>query len=183
MHSNASTTTVEGGGACVIDCDSRHQLSWNTFSRTRVATLHRDTLHANVRSGSKDANASPPTSGPVRPSTRPRQSGQRRSCSRPPRPAFHSPTTASTGAASLSRASIVSAIGCSILRPSISRPFAARGVGDETTGIRAVASYVRLPCPRCGGSRFESRPHFPPRQKSEEWRALAPREHVASLDS
>jgi hypothetical protein len=36
----------------------------------------------------------------------------------------------------------------------------ARGLGDEGTGLRAVAGFVREPCPRCGGSRFETRPEF-----------------------
>jgi hypothetical protein len=37
-----------------------------------------------------------------------------------------------------------------------------RRIGDERTGIRALAVMVRQPCPRCGGRRFESRPDFPP---------------------
>ena len=36
----------------------------------------------------------------------------------------------------------------------------ARGMGGAETGIRAVASFVEEPCPRCGGRRFESRPDF-----------------------
>ncbi len=36
----------------------------------------------------------------------------------------------------------------------------ARGLGGADTGIRAVASFVEEPCPRCGGRRFESRPDF-----------------------
>lgn len=36
----------------------------------------------------------------------------------------------------------------------------ALGVGDERTGIRAVAGFVDRPCPRCGGRRFETRPAF-----------------------
>jgi hypothetical protein len=36
----------------------------------------------------------------------------------------------------------------------------ARGVGGAGTGIKAVAGFVREPCPRCGGTRFESRPDF-----------------------
>ena len=51
------------------------------------------------------------------------------------------------------------------------RRLSARGVGGETTGVRAVASYVRQPCPRCGGARFESRPYFPPIAKGEGWSA------------
>ncbi len=47
------------------------------------------------------------------------------------------------------------------LEPVIRR-LMARGVGDERTGIRAVAGFVREPCPRCGGWRFETRPDFPP---------------------
>lgn len=45
----------------------------------------------------------------------------------------------------------------------------ARGVGDASTGIRAVAAFIRAPCPRCGGKRFESRPDFRPvaRHKDE----------------
>jgi hypothetical protein len=37
----------------------------------------------------------------------------------------------------------------------------ARGVGDEHTGIRAVARFVRTPCARCGGVRFETTPARP----------------------
>jgi len=37
----------------------------------------------------------------------------------------------------------------------------ARGLGDEHTGIKAVAGFVRAPCPKCGGSRFDARPAFP----------------------
>ena len=37
---------------------------------------------------------------------------------------------------------------------------AARELGGEGTGITAVAGFVREPCPRCGGSRFETRPEF-----------------------
>lgn len=51
---------------------------------------------------------------------------------------------------------------------------AARGVGGEGTGIRAVASFVRAPCPRCGGSRFESRPYFPGAPKDAGWRSPEP---------
>ena len=36
----------------------------------------------------------------------------------------------------------------------------ARGLGDETTGVKAVAGFVEAPCRRCGGHRFESRPSF-----------------------
>ena len=36
----------------------------------------------------------------------------------------------------------------------------ARGLGDETTGIKAVAAFVTEPCRRCGGGRFETRPSF-----------------------
>ena len=36
----------------------------------------------------------------------------------------------------------------------------ARGVGDETTGVKAVAGFVKAPCRRCGGVRFETRPSF-----------------------
>jgi hypothetical protein len=43
----------------------------------------------------------------------------------------------------------------------------ARGLGDETTGIMAVADFVRRPCPRCGGERFETAPAFPIRAKGE----------------
>ena len=36
----------------------------------------------------------------------------------------------------------------------------ARGLGDETTGVKAVAAFVAAPRRRCGGHRFESRPSF-----------------------
>lgn len=49
-----------------------------------------------------------------------------------------------------------------------------RGIGGEQTGVRAVAGYVREPCPQCGGDRFESRPHFPQRPKGKEWQPIAP---------
>lgn len=42
----------------------------------------------------------------------------------------------------------------------------ARGFGDETTGVKAVAGFVTEPCRRCGGGRFETRPHFPQRAAS-----------------
>jgi len=45
----------------------------------------------------------------------------------------------------------------------------ARGLGDERTGIRAVAGFVAAPCPTCGGSRFETRPHFPTKPKGPGW--------------
>ena len=35
------------------------------------------------------------------------------------------------------------------------------GLGDERTGIKAVASFVSRPCPRCGSWRFDTRPDFP----------------------
>lgn len=35
-----------------------------------------------------------------------------------------------------------------------------RGYGDENTGIRAVARFISEPCTRCGGTRFETKPHF-----------------------
>lgn len=37
----------------------------------------------------------------------------------------------------------------------------ARGVGDERTGIRAVAALMTGPCPQCGAWAWESRPDFP----------------------
>lgn len=37
----------------------------------------------------------------------------------------------------------------------------ARGVGGDETGIRAVARLTNRPCPRCGKTDFQSRPHFP----------------------
>lgn len=36
-----------------------------------------------------------------------------------------------------------------------------RGLGDESTGIRAVAGFVAIPCPRCAGLRFQTMPSFP----------------------
>lgn len=49
------------------------------------------------------------------------------------------------------------------------RRLAARGVGGERTGIEAQAGFVREPCPRCGGARFETRPHFPGLPKPPGW--------------
>jgi hypothetical protein len=46
------------------------------------------------------------------------------------------------------------------LEPVIRR-LEARGLGGERTGIRAVAGFVREPCPSCGAGRFETRPAFP----------------------
>jgi len=45
----------------------------------------------------------------------------------------------------------------------------ARGVGDETTGIKEVAGYVNRPCPRCAGLRFETMPWFPAKPKGPGW--------------
>jgi hypothetical protein len=45
----------------------------------------------------------------------------------------------------------------------------ARGLGDAGTGIKAVASYVTDPCPRCGGRRFETTPAFPVIPKAARW--------------
>jgi len=36
----------------------------------------------------------------------------------------------------------------------------ARGLGDEQTGIRAVASFAERPCQRCGAMRWSTRPAF-----------------------
>jgi hypothetical protein len=38
----------------------------------------------------------------------------------------------------------------------------ARGVGGAATGVRALAALVTHRCPRCGASRFDCRPDFPP---------------------
>ena len=54
------------------------------------------------------------------------------------------------------------------------RRLEARGVGSAQTGIRGIARFVREPCPRCGGTRFESRPGFQPITKEEGWRSPAP---------
>jgi hypothetical protein len=51
----------------------------------------------------------------------------------------------------------------------------ARGVGDERTGIIGLARYVRNPCPRCGGSRFQTAPSFPAIPKGEGWAYEGPR--------
>jgi hypothetical protein len=40
-----------------------------------------------------------------------------------------------------------------------------QGLGGASTGIRAVADFVREACPRCGGRCFESRPDFKPMVK------------------
>lgn len=37
----------------------------------------------------------------------------------------------------------------------------ARGLGDERTGVRAVARLAERPCARCGATRWETRPSFP----------------------
>jgi hypothetical protein len=57
---------------------------------------------------------------------------------------------------------------------SVIRRLRVRGVGDQTTGIKAVASFVRAPCPRCGGERFESRPDFPGLPKDPGWLSPPP---------
>lgn len=36
----------------------------------------------------------------------------------------------------------------------------ARGLGDEGTGIRAVARFAERPCARCGAMRWETMPAF-----------------------
>jgi hypothetical protein len=54
------------------------------------------------------------------------------------------------------------------LEPVIER-LKARGFGDERTGIKAVAGFVSRPCPKCGGTRFETSPVFPVRPKGEGW--------------
>ncbi|HVN00387.1 MAG TPA: hypothetical protein VMT68_09240 [Caulobacteraceae bacterium] len=41
----------------------------------------------------------------------------------------------------------------------------ARGVGGRATGIREAAQFVRQPCSRCGGRRFETAPAFPSRRR------------------
>jgi hypothetical protein len=51
---------------------------------------------------------------------------------------------------------------------------ATRGIGGAHTGIKAVAGLVREPCPRCGGGRFESRPHFPGLPKDPGWLSPPP---------
>lgn len=43
------------------------------------------------------------------------------------------------------------------------RGLQARGDGDASTGVRAVARFTRKPCARCGGRRFETRPAYSPR--------------------
>ena len=48
---------------------------------------------------------------------------------------------------------------------------AAQGVGGGWTGIKAVAGFVRDPCPRCGGRRFDTSPAFPVFPKAEGWRS------------
>jgi len=39
----------------------------------------------------------------------------------------------------------------------------ARGLGDASTGIKAVAGVVEQACPACGGRRFDTSPAFPSR--------------------
>lgn len=41
----------------------------------------------------------------------------------------------------------------------------ARGLGDESTGIRAVAWLSDRPCERCGAVRWETRPAYHPRPR------------------
>ena len=48
----------------------------------------------------------------------------------------------------------------SLDREKVINRLVARSLGGPETGIRAVASFVEEPCPRCGGRRFESRPDF-----------------------
>ena len=47
----------------------------------------------------------------------------------------------------------------------------ARGMGGGSTGIKAVAGFVRDPCPRCGGRRFDIAPAFPVIRKADGWTA------------
>ena len=51
------------------------------------------------------------------------------------------------------------------------RRLVSRGVGSAATGVKAVASYVTVPCPRCGGRRFDTSPAFPPIAKADGWMA------------
>lgn len=44
--------------------------------------------------------------------------------------------------------------------PAIVERLKARGIGDERTGIRAVAALADRPCARCGALAWESRPAF-----------------------
>jgi hypothetical protein len=50
------------------------------------------------------------------------------------------------------------------------RRLEARGVGGGSTGVRAVAGFVREPCTRCGGRRFETRPDFRPTAEYDDMR-------------
>ncbi len=49
-----------------------------------------------------------------------------------------------------------------------------RGLGDENTGIRAVAGFVAVPCPRCAGLRFQTMPSFPTIPKGPGWMSPSP---------
>lgn len=40
-----------------------------------------------------------------------------------------------------------------------------QGLPGAEVGVRAAARYVKRPCPRCGGTDFESRPHFHSRDR------------------
>ncbi|PHY20949.1 hypothetical protein [Caulobacter sp. BP25] len=42
----------------------------------------------------------------------------------------------------------------------------ARRLGDERTGIRALARTFRRPCERCGATAWETRPCFPSQKPS-----------------
>ena len=44
-----------------------------------------------------------------------------------------------------------------------------RGYGDESTGIRAVGGFIRRACPQCGGTRYETRPHWVSGPKAPGW--------------
>jgi hypothetical protein len=45
--------------------------------------------------------------------------------------------------------------------PEVVTRLAARGVAVHDLGIQEVARYIRSPCPRCGGLKFETRPDWP----------------------
>lgn len=55
-------------------------------------------------------------------------------------------------------------VGCALTRDlpleAVIARLRARGVGDESTGIRRVQAFVRSPCPRCGGRLFETTPAY-----------------------
>ena len=55
--------------------------------------------------------------------------------------------------------------GCQLCRrfeiPEIIARLERRGVRAAEVGVQDLARYIRAPCPRCGGEKFDTRPAFP----------------------